>query len=289
MPEASDMLSSDLKGKKQLTNCTTDLRKRLDMAEGLFGQCENHAKDLHGVDLAPLALFRHIMQMGDGILILAEAMSSGPMFPLLRSMVEDLFSLEYIIGKESKTKDHEKRSLAWLAFCINQDIAIQDMVEPSTTRGETFKAELKARCGSIGQEICNHLDRRLYPRHGSRPLRERLGESDLVHLQEEYEERKPKPPYFFNLVDPKIPGIEGLARKVGQWPEYKIFYKPFSHTAHGTDPLKLLEVKGSGAVEFGPLRTTDELEFLISLAECVLGMAGTTLVRHYFPELSDSR
>ncbi len=265
-----------------MTNDATDLlRKRLVLAEGLFRECEKLAKDIGSVDFAPLALFHHILRMGDGILILAEAMSSDPMFPLLRSMVEDIFSLEYIIGTESKTKDNEKRSLAWLVFCFNQAIALYDMVDPSTTRCETFKSELKAGFGSIGKEICNHLDRRLYPPHGSRPLHERLGESDLVDLQEEYEKRKSKPPYFFNLVDPNIPGIEGLARQVRQWPQYKIFYKPFSHTTHGTDPLKLLEAKESGAVEFGPLRTADEQEFLVGLAETFVHGAGDTLLKHY--------
>ncbi len=279
-------MSSGSKGEKQLTNCIADLRQRLALAEGLFRQCEQRASDPGGVDFAPLALFLHIMQMGDGILILAEAMSSAPMFPLLRSMVESHFSLEYIIGKESNSRDHEKRSLAWLVFCINQDIALQDMIDPSTTRGDTFKAELKAGCGSIGQEICNHLDRRPYPQHGSRPLHERLGEPDLVILQEEYQ--KLKPGYFFQLIDRNIPGIEGLAREIGQWPEYKIFYRPFSHTVHGTDPLRLLEVKGEGDVRFGALRTTDEQEFLVGLAEAVLHMAGSTLAKHYFPELSNS-
>ena len=79
-----------------------------------------------------------------------------------------------------------------------------------------------------------------------------------------------------------------MAREIGQWPEYKIFYRPFSHTVHGTDPLRLLEVKGEGDVRFGALRTTDEQEFLVGLAEAVLHMAGSTLAKHYFPELSNS-
>jgi Family of unknown function (DUF5677) len=277
------------KGEKQLKNSTDLLRKRADDAEELFRRCELLAKDPGGIDFAPLALFLHMMRMADGIFILAEAMSSAPMFPLLRSMVESHFSLQYIIGQQSKSEDVEKRSLAWLVFCINQDIALDDMIDPSTTSGKTFKAELKAGCGAIGEEICNHLDRKVYPQHGSRPLQERLEEPDLVNLQQEFKKRKSKPRYFFELVDPNIPGIEGLARQIGQWPEYKVFYSPFSHTVHGTDPLRLLEVKGEGDVRFGVLRTTDEQEFLVDLAEAVLHMAGSALAKHYFPELSNSR
>ena len=138
-------MSSGSKGEKQLTNCIADLRQRLALAEGLFRQCEQRASDPGGVDFAPLALFLHIMQMGDGILILAEAMSSAPMFPLLRSMVESHFSLEYIIGKESNSRDHEKRSLAWLVFCINQDIALQDMIDPVHYTRRHFQGGIKGR------------------------------------------------------------------------------------------------------------------------------------------------
>jgi hypothetical protein len=144
MPDASDLLSSGSKGERQLTSDTDLLRKRLDAAEELFCRSEQRAKDPRGVDLAPLALFRNIMQMGEAIFILAEAMSAGPMSLLMRSMLESHFSLEYIIGKESKPRDHEKRSLAWLVFCINQEIALKDMVDPSTKRGQDFMSKLKA-------------------------------------------------------------------------------------------------------------------------------------------------
>ena len=269
-----------------MTNDTTGLlRKRLDLAEGLFRQCEHLAKDLGGVDFAPLALFRHIMQMGDGIFILAKAMSSHPMVPLLRSMLECFFSLEYILckgkGESKDLEEHSKRSLSWLVFCINQEIALKEMIDLTTSRGQAFKSELREHSGSVATELCSHLERKSGTYYSAQPLRDRLAEPDLVNLQEEYQKLKSKPGYFFQLVDPKIRRIEDLAREIGRWERYKIFYKRFSHTVHGTAPLKLLEHKREGAVRFGELRTTAEQAFLVGLAEAVLHGAGDTLVKHY--------
>jgi len=266
-----------------MTDQTNDLGKRLELAKELVGHCEQHAKDPLGVDLAPLALFRGIIEMADAVILLAEAnegKSSFPMVPLLRSMLEYFFSLEYILAKESKNpEDHRTRSRAWLVFCINQMIALKEVVTPSTNRGTDFKQQLVVHCGAVGQQLCRYVER-LNANDTIQQLRNRLNEPDLIALQRKYQAMEKTPSYFFTLVNDKLRSIENLALKVERWPLYKILYTWFSPTVHGTAPLEFLPKTTDDAVRFAPRRRENGLDF-IGLAENILHLAGVAVAEHY--------
>jgi uncharacterized protein (DUF433 family) len=66
------------------------------LSDGVFEECRHTAPRPEWYDFPSLALFRHVIQMADGIQILLSAGTSSPTRPLLRSMLESLFSLKYI-------------------------------------------------------------------------------------------------------------------------------------------------------------------------------------------------
>jgi hypothetical protein len=272
----------------RLSNEIADLRNRLKEAETLFDRLRDAVHDPGGVDFAPLALFRQIMQMADGILILADAGSvgPGPMFPLLRAMLECYFSLEFIIGQGPGDPDNwKKKSLAWLVFCLNQYVAQKEMSDTSTNRGKTFKSELKAHDRGTGRRGFTHLKPIVDPDYSALPLRERLAESDLAQIQAEY--LSVKPHYFCQLMDLRLDGIEKLARESKQWDYYKIYYGPYSAAVHGTDPLRLLVEKADGTVAYGPLRTSEEHGGWVAKAETILHLASVALAKHYSQTFAD--
>ncbi len=252
-------------------------------AKKLFHYCEERSEDVGGVDFAPLALFWQMIQMRQGITSLSKGTGVRPILPLLRTMLDCLFSLEYVVCADIKERksleEHRKRSLSWLVFCINQEIALKEMIDPTTSRGQTFAKELTATCGSIGKDLHSHIIKKSQVDNHSQPLRDRLAATDLVNLQEQYQASKPR--YFFQLVDPSIPSIEGLARKIGRWPLYKIFYRPLSAAVHGTDPLRELQTDPAGKARFVALTNTDRRGLYVGLSETTLNLAGAALASHY--------
>ncbi len=267
----------------RLPSDTKIIRPTLREAKKLFRYCEERAEDLGGVDFAPLALFRQMIQMREGVASLSKMIGVRPILPLLRTMLDCLFSFEYIVCADLKEKrnfgEYRKRSLSWLVFCINQEIALKEMIDISTSRGQAFERELMANCGSIGKDLCSHLKKNSQKDNNSQPLRDRLAKSDLIDLHKEYQTIKPR--YFFQLVDPQIRTIEGLAKKVGRWPLYKIFYRPLSAVVHGTDPLRLIQINAAGKTRFVERRTVDREKLYVGLSETTLNLAGAALAAHY--------
>ncbi|MBI5571961.1 MAG: hypothetical protein HY914_18610 [Desulfomonile tiedjei] len=281
-----------------MTDQIAELQTLLTEAEDLFKRLQDRIKIIDALNLAPLALFRQIIDMGDAVRLLAEANEghgSIQMVPLLRSMLENFFSLEYILARDSKnSQDQSTRSLAWFWFCIHQEIKFRERLNPSTARGKDFRQQLKS-AGSLGEALLDHVRGRSKKAYDTKDLYERLEESDLVDLERTYQQKKKQkkkegknwePRYFFELVD-SIRGIEGLARKIGRWPVYEIYYRWFSAGVHGTDPVSLLRQEPAGTVRFRPLTANDEPGRCVEWASYLLYFSAFAVLGHYRPILEE--
>ena len=74
----------------------TTLTGKVREACTVFWQCRRSARNPQNIDFAVL-VSRHMTEMADGMDILARNGTDGPMIPLLRSMLEALISLAYIL------------------------------------------------------------------------------------------------------------------------------------------------------------------------------------------------
>jgi hypothetical protein len=107
-------------------------------AEKVFWSCRTAAQNPNDVDFPSLSLYRHVIHMADGVEVLCSASAVVAATPLLRSMLETLFSLTYI-----HQEDYEQRSLCWLCAYIHQEIQSKEKVTLGTEQGDRFYLKAK--------------------------------------------------------------------------------------------------------------------------------------------------
>jgi Family of unknown function (DUF5677) len=253
-----------------------DLQETVCLAEKTFRKCRNECACPGGVDFPSLALYLHIIRMADGVGILYLARTCSPMLPLLRSMLESLWALEYIHQAE-----YEKRSLAWYSAYIHQEIKTKEILDPATDKGKQFQIKAK-------EQLPSWSDSLMKPRNKStsnvvKSLR-RLLKSDLFRETEaEYKRLKQKNnrhPKWYNLFGG--PGnIYDLADRVG-WPAfYWVFYQRWSATVHGTDAARLCVELPDGSGEFAALRSDEGSNNAVFGANLFLERASELMVKRF--------
>lgn len=244
----------------------------------IFQKCRAVAKHPDWYDFPSLALFRHIVQMGDAIHILLSAGTSGPTIPLLRSMLESLMSLKYI-----HLDNYKQRSFCMLCAYIHEEIAIKEIADQKSEAGKKL-SEVRV------QEFKGWTPR---PNRGSAKarndasqLREVLKRPELAEIEAAWQElvhgdKFRRPPKWHKLLGGPT-SIYRLAEEAQMLSLYKVFYQPWSSTVHGTDASRLLEGESGDFKELRVLENPEETE---THAEIFL-LDAAKLMRRKF--LSDS-
>ena len=99
------------------------LREVVNHASWAFRRCDA-ASDAHGgenEDLAAFTLYRHLIELVDGIEHLFAASCVDAAVPLLRAELEASLSLDYILQA-----DYTRRSLAWSCAYLHSRIATHE-------------------------------------------------------------------------------------------------------------------------------------------------------------------
>jgi len=118
---------------KEILSIATPLFQELvNYSTNALIRCATSTQREENEDLAPLALYRHILEMTDAFEVLIASSCAAPTVPILRSTFEGLLSLDYIL--ESKT-EYVTRSLSWLATYVHKRIALYETFLPTTPRG----------------------------------------------------------------------------------------------------------------------------------------------------------
>jgi len=112
---------------RELVNYGTNALQSCNL-EAARGQEDEH--------VAALVLYRHIIEMTDGIEILLAEGSVTPALPLVRSSFEALLQLEYILEDPGC---YLQRSLSWMLRQIYDRLAVYEMVDRTTQRGKQFR------------------------------------------------------------------------------------------------------------------------------------------------------
>ena len=89
------------------------LREVVNHATMALVRCEGAGCGEENVDLAALFLYRHMIEMTDGVDVLVLESAVTPAVPLLRSVFEASLALEYILEDSGKYKE---RALSWIAY-----------------------------------------------------------------------------------------------------------------------------------------------------------------------------
>jgi hypothetical protein len=141
--EMSDQIKLACPLLQELVNYATNALQRcnLEVADG--NEDEN---------VAPLILYRHIIEMTDGIEVLLSQASVTPGIPVLRSSFEAVLQLEYILKDPS---EYVRRSLMWMLGFIHDRIAFYERLDPATNRGQQFQQHLSARWPALVAIVSN--------------------------------------------------------------------------------------------------------------------------------------
>jgi hypothetical protein len=228
--------------------------------------------------------------MADGIQIVLSAGTSSPAIPLLRSMLESLFSLKYI-----HLKDYERRSLCWLCGFIHQEISAKEMVHTETEAGKEFYSiigrehtDFPARSSEKASRLHNDVSQ----------FKELLRRPSLSEIETEYQDIKrgsknsgpsqcrrtrSGPPKWHRLYGGPT-NIFELARAVKMLSEYRLFYQRWSTTVHGTDAARFVIEQKDGSAEFKQLRFLEFPEHQKDGAELFLQLAAQLMSQKFLTE-----
>jgi hypothetical protein len=251
------------------------IRDVIDYADEVFWRCLKVAKRPNCEDYPPLALYRHIIEMTDGIEVLISEGCSAPCNPLLRTVFEARLNLMYIL--ENK-KHYEKRSLAWLWAYLHKKIEQEEMLDPSTPGGKKLEKAMR-------KEVPEGL-LKLRPVDGVKELQELSREPHFAPIEEEYQrlkEKRVKHPYWASLATGGPNSFPELANYLSQGSYYLVFYNIWSQLIHGFDATRFLAKLPNGSSRFKLLRDPKGLKNIANTAILLLNMSTKLMLRKFLP------
>jgi Family of unknown function (DUF5677) len=240
-------------------------------------RCEaagDHDGNTH--NLVPLILFRHVIEMTDGLEVLIGNSCSVPAAPVLRSSFEACVSLEYILQH-----DHERRSLSWLCCYVHQKFDLYERLDPTTARGRDF-AEVWNK--EMPGDAATHPD---VPA-ASDNLRTLLARPHMAPIETEYQshltDKRGRPrrgaPRWHTLFGGPA-NLRALAQTLERQTEYDALYGVWSRIAHGSDLESYIAKSPSGSSGYKSLRYPKELKTTTSLALTFLIRTLRLALNHY--------
>ncbi len=191
---------------------------------------DSDEKDV-GQNLAPILLYQHIIEMTDGIEVLIANGCSGPAVPLLRSNLEALLFLEFMLKE-----DYKRRSLSWLCSYVHKRIETYELRDPSTQRRKGLKTTLEREGGIEAPDFD--------PSQKAANLKAILNK-ELPTIEAEYQRQKHKSPNWYSLFNGPHDLCE-LAIHLDRAELYNLLYRKWSSTMHATDATRYLAtIKGN--------------------------------------------
>jgi hypothetical protein len=250
---------------KELLNHATQAFQRCQVS---LDRLEDSGEADVGQHLAPFMLYQHLIEMTDGVEVLISNSCSGPTLPLLRSTLEALLSLEYMLKE-----DYKIRSLSWFCLYVHERIEAYELLDPATSRGQKFKTTLEREGDTIvpNPGLSQNADK----------LRRMLG-NELSSIETEYQNQKKRKPNWYSLF--KGPAnVRELAVHLNKLRYYDTLYSRWSSTMHATDASRFLTRTSGGKAGFHPLRYPASLKDYAWLSATFMVLATGLMVQKFRP------
>jgi hypothetical protein len=178
-------------------------------------------------DIAAPFLFRHLLELTDGIEVLFRNSCSEAAVPLVRAAFETSIALAFILRDDSL---FTQRSLSWVYCDLHDRVTIYDSLDPDTPSGRAFRKKYQADLG-IKPPI---FDAKRNPAKAAANLKSVLNRKQFELIAAEHEKSKKKHPSWFSLFAGPA-NLRELADTVDRGVEYHILYSSWSRSAHGRD------------------------------------------------------
>jgi len=250
----------------ELVNAGLMIWRRCELEVGRDGR-ENE-------DVAAIVLYRHLIEMVDGIQVLIADSCGTSAIPVLRSAFEGTTSLLYLLSEDAK---YVERSLAWLVAEVHAGIAARQLLDPSTARGQGYLQLYQKELGSVRQPVP-----KIALADEIRQMEASLQSSQLAPIEAEYQRVKAatrRTPNWFCLFGG--PGNRAdLAGQVGFGAMYQLLYADWSAVSHGTDLGRYLSGHG-GRPAFDAVRRPVELQQIALFAAVLVLRASRAMINRF--------
>lgn len=205
------------------------------------------------VDLAPLALYRHILEMTDAFTVLIESSVSTPTIPIIRSIFEASLSLEYILqGQEL----YKRRSLQWLANYARNRLRLYETMVEDSERGKEFKTivEKDRTINSLPQFPPVEINKAI------KMMESFLERDQFRAIQTEYSsvsKIRRNPTWYSLYGGPQ--NLKNLADALEKNAQYEILYRFWSRVTHAQDFSDFLVKSWDGQPGIKGIRDSSKL------------------------------
>lgn len=243
-------------------------------------RCATSPKGEENVDLAPLALYRHILEMTDAFEVLISNSCPTPTIPILRSTFEATLSLEYIL---ESNEYYVVRSLCWLASYVNRRITLYNSMLSSTQRGKEFASYIKKDKSVI--DIPNP------PADGVKSaiknLENFLSREQFDEINLEFDSFGKSAKWYSLFDGPK--SLQELSYHLEKHVQYEFLYRQWSSVTHALDFSKFLGISESGESGIRGIRNPDRILEVSRFAATFMIKATRLLLENFRPGEDFSR
>ena len=230
-------------------------------------------------------LARHAIEHLDGISVLVSGGCSQPCQPLLRSALEALLGIYYILEADS-----ERRGLAYQLAHAHKKIKVYQRFDPATEAGRQLRRDIAA---DPAGDILDGLPALDYPTliAGLRGMFEqpmfRPLEAEWQRMKAAHPKKKDPDSWYSLFGGPS--NLQALARKVGVPAMYEFLYRTWSNEVHAGSAMEAIALKDGQSV-IRPIRHPDELQTSVSLAGVFSVSLARKIVEVYDPaKMADLR
>lgn len=252
------------------------LRELVNHALMAFRRCEVEAaaKGGENEDVAALLLYRHIIEMADGIEVLIAESCGTAAIPVLRSEFEASLALSYLLEQDAA---YVQRALSWLVSNMHAAIKARRVLEPGTQPGKEYGQLYEKEFGrafsaqpttAIAAEI--------------QSIEMGLQNVQFAPIEAEFQRTRKalgRVPEWFALFDGPKNRAE-LAERLGRGAEYRLLYSDWSTLGHANDMHRYLSTLG-GKPAFDAVRRPDELQQIALLAVLLLARATRGMINKF--------
>jgi hypothetical protein len=243
----------------ELTNLGSPLLQEvINYASHVLLRCTSskHLSASEDVDVAPMVLFRLILELADGVQVLCENSIGNPAVPIARSMFEGLLSLEYILENKS---EYESRSIAWIVGYGRARLYTHKQFDDDTTEGRKFKASWLADLSTKNVPLPDKAE----VKKAIANMEAFLQKPHVKKIEKMFSDYKAKhrgnPNWFSINGGPRT--IEQLSDHLHRGGLYNLLYREWSSIAHGTDFLSFVAPRDSkGRSGFKGLRDAKDIK-----------------------------
>jgi hypothetical protein len=250
------------------------LQEVINYSTSAFIRCLTSAKGDENEDLAAFALYRHIIEVTDGIEVLVANSCAAAGIPLVRSSFEALLGLEYIVEEPSL---YVTRSLSWLAAYVRRKLKFYESLLPTTPRGQEFLKAIdedkmvKEFTLPPSEDVQSAIDN----------LRQLLSREQFKPIEEEFAKYR-KPPHWYSLFNgPK--NLRELANHVKRNAQYEVLYWQWSLATHAQDFSPFIASGPRGEKGIRGIRDPREIKNIATFSSTFLLDATRVLIDTFHP------